>query len=138
MYKYIGPVKLESGYKSKFEEQVAKQLEGAKVPFSYESDKVSYLVPERKATYTADFFLPKGIIIEVKGGEFLAKDRQKMILVKEQHPELDIRFVFRNAGRKLYKGSKTTYASWCNSHGFTYAEKGIPEEWIKEAKHTPR
>ena len=54
-----------------------------------------------------------------------------MSLIKKQYPELDIRFVFMNANNKIYKGSKTTYAMWANKHGFEWAEKNIPEEWLK-------
>ena len=48
-----------------------------------------------------------------------------------QHPECDIRFVFANAKNKLYKSSKTTYGDWCNRHGFDWAEKTVPREWLK-------
>ena len=54
-----------------------------------------------------------------------------MVLVKEQNPELDIRFVFMNARNKIYKGSKTTYADWANRYNFEWAERTIPEEWLR-------
>ena len=53
-------------------------------------------------------------------------------MVKQQHPELDIRFVFENSRRKLRKGAKSTYAEWCIKKGFRYYDKEIPEDWIKE------
>ena len=81
--------------------------------------------------FTPDFILPNGIIIEVKG-LFNSSDRKKHILVKDQHPDLDIRFVFSNSKSKLYKKSKSTYRDWCIKHGFLYADKDIPQEWIKE------
>ena len=43
-----------------------------------------------------------------------------MALVKQQHKDLDIRFVFMNARNKIYKGSRTTYADWCNKHDFRW------------------
>ena len=55
-----------------------------------------------------------------------------MALVKEQHKDLDIRMVFMHAKNKIYKGSKTTYADWCNKHGYIWAEKTIPMEWLKK------
>ena len=61
-------------------------------------------------------------------------DRVKMALVKQQHKDLDIRFVFMNARNKIYKGSKTTYADWCNKHDYRWAEKSIPVEWYKNGK----
>ena len=47
-------------------------------------------------------------------------------------PELDIRFVLQSPNGKIYKGSKTTYAEWCNKNGFKWANKEIPQEWIEE------
>ena len=65
-------------------------------------------------------------------GRFTVSDRQKHLLIKEQQPELDIRFVFSNQNAKLYKGSKTTYAQWCEKNGFQYAHKTIPDDWLSE------
>jgi hypothetical protein len=72
-----------------------------------------------------------GIIIETKG-IFDSDDRKKHMLIKEQHPELDIRFVFSNAQTKLYKKSPTSYADWCIKNGFIYADKVIPTAWFNE------
>lgn len=55
-----------------------------------------------------------------------------MIRVKEQHPELDIRFVFSNSKTKISKKSKTSYGMWCEKHGFPYSNKLIPKDWINE------
>ena len=59
--------------------------------------------------------------------------------IKKQHPNLDIRFVFSNSNSKLRKGAKTTYADWCVKHGFLYADKDVPEEWLieKQKKQMP-
>jgi hypothetical protein len=69
------------------------------------------------------------IILEAKGrfGDKFgngAKERQKLILLQEQHPELDIRIVFQRASTAIYKGSKTTYAKWADDHGFKWSDKG--------------
>jgi hypothetical protein len=57
---------------------------------------------------------------------------EKHLLVKAQHPDLDIRFVFSRSAAPLYKGSPTTYAMWCNKHGFVFADKLIPVAWLRE------
>ena len=88
-------------------------------------------MPESVHVYTPDFKLPNKIIIESKG-RFVSEDRKKHLLVKQQRPDLDIRFVFSNSKAKISKGSKTSYADWCIKHGFLYADKLIPEEWINE------
>ncbi len=82
-------------------------------------------------TYTPDFILNNGIIIETKG-RFLTADRRKHLCIKKQHPKLDIRFVFTNSRSKLSKGAKSTYAEWCIKHGFRYYDRIIPEDWLKE------
>ena len=75
--------------------------------------------------------LTNGIIIETKG-LFTPTDRRKHLLIKKQHPELDIRFVFENSRKKLNKRSTTTYAEWCGKYEFVYATKEIPNDWINE------
>lgn len=119
-----------AGYRSGLEEDLAKELEGKGVAYEYETLTIKYEVNEVRK-YTPDFKLPNGIIIESKG-RFTSADRKKHLLVQMQCPEYDIRFVFSNSKAKLNKGSKTTYADWCLKHGFQYADKHIPEDWIKE------
>lgn len=119
------------GFRSGLEERIAEQLVEAHIPFTFEEVKITYIKPERKATYTPDFVLSNGIIIETKG-RFLTADRQKHLLVKEQHPDIDLRFVFSNSKAKISKASKTSYADWCEKHGFKYADKTIPNSWLKE------
>ena len=122
---------IKNGYRSGLEESVGQQLNDAKVDYGYETDVVEYTIPARSAKYTPDFFLPNGIIVETKG-RFVAADRKKHLLIKKQHPELDIRFVFSNPNTKIRKGSKTSYGDWCEKNGFLYAKQEIPQTWIDE------
>jgi hypothetical protein len=118
-----------SDFKSGLEYNIAKQLDNLGIAVEYETTKIKY---QRKvSTYTPDFMLPNGVIIEGKG-RFKSEDRAKHLLIKEQYPELDIRFVFSNSSSKLNKNSKTTYAAWCDKHGFLYADKVIPESWLDD------
>jgi hypothetical protein len=120
------------GFKSGLEENISNQIAGKGIEVKYESEKVAYIIPASQHTYNPDFRLPNGIIIETKG-RFVAADRKKHLLVKEQHPNLDIRFVFSNSKNKITKNSKTTYGMWCEKNGYKYADKEIPEEWFLEA-----
>lgn len=120
---------MKHGYRSGLEDRVSQQLKKLSVPVKYEELKIKYEVHDFR-TYTPDFELPNGIIIETKG-RFVLDDRKKHLLIKKQHPDLDIRFVFSNSNAKINKGSKTTYGMWCDKNGFLYADKLIPEEWIK-------
>jgi hypothetical protein len=128
-------VGLKHGYRSGLEDKVAKALEALGIDPRYEQEKITYVVPTRKATYTPDFRLPNGIFVETKG-RFVVADRQKHLFIKAQHPELDIRFVFSNSKAKISKTSQTTYAMWCEQHCFKYADKEIPSEWLNERKRS--
>lgn len=122
------PYGLKYGYRSGLEEKVAKQLSECGIEVEYEKEKIKYRI-EKDATYTPDFRLPNGIYVETKG-RFVVADRMKHLLIKKQHPDLDIRFVFTNSKTKINKGSKTSYADWCLKHGFLFADKQIPVDWL--------
>jgi hypothetical protein len=123
-------VGIKYGFRSGLEEVIAEELTKNSVDYTYEETKLSYIKPQKTHTYTPDFYLPKQkIFIETKG-MFTTADRQKMRLIKEQYPELDIRFVFSNARSRISKKSQTTYGMWCEKYGFLYAHKTIPNEWL--------
>lgn len=122
------------GYRSGLEKTVAEQIKskGLKVVYEDPKSKIAYVQPAKDRTYTPDFVLPNGIIVETKG-RFVLDDRNKHLWIREQFgTQYDIRFVFSNSKAKLYKGSKTSYADWCLKHQFLYADKEIPEEWFNE------
>lgn len=115
-------------FRSGLEERIAKSLDTQNIPFLYEAKGFTYTLASR---YTPDFFLPNGIILEVKGF-FKPSDRRKMLAVKEQHPDLDIRFVFQR-NNTLTKNSKTTYGAWCDKHGFPWCiYPHIPPDWTQQ------
>jgi len=128
-------VALKHGFRSGLEEDVAKMLTEAGIPFTYEETKIKYIKPASEHQYTPDFVLDNGIIIETKG-LFTAIDRQKHMLVKRQHPHLDIRFVFSNSKARLSKSSRTTYGMWCEKNGYLYHDKVIPEHWLNERRRS--
>lgn len=122
-----------SKYRSGFEQTLANQLQRSGVAFEYETVKLEY---QKIATYTPDFILPNGIIIEAKG-VWTVEDRTKHLLVRQQHPHLDIRLVFMNAFNKIRKGSNTTYARWCEKKNILYANKTIPKSWLSQTHTNP-
>jgi len=134
-------VSIKYGFRSGLEKDIADELQSHGVKFTYEEEKIEYEKPARVSKYTPDYIIqtrPDGtprdqpLIIEAKG-RFMTEDRQKQLLVKRQHSHLDIRFLFSNPNAKISKQSKTTYASWCERHGFLYA-KGpkVPRAWLEE------
>jgi len=90
------------GYRSGLEEEVAFQLSQAGVKAKYEPIKIKYTIPASEHTYTPDYILPNGIVIETKG-----------------------RFLL-----------ESSYGDWCSKHGFLFADKQVPQEWIDETNST--
>ena len=117
-------------YRSGLEKEAAAFLKDRQEKVVYEHLKIEW-EDLRYRTYTPDFELDNGILVETKG-IFDNEDRRKHIAIKEQHPELDIRFVFSNANAKLYKGAKSRYCDWCDKNGFMWSHRIIPEEWLTE------
>ena len=122
----------EDGYRSGLERNLGQQLDRVEgLDFEYETLIIPYTQPAKDRRYTPDFILPNGIIIEAKG-HLQTADRQKHLMVRDSHPDLDIRFVFSRSTNRISKRSKTTYAAWCRSKGFLFADKVIPAKWIRE------
>ena len=121
---------IKHGYRSGLEHTISVYLTELKQKYKYETLKIEWEDLTYR-TYTPDFILNNGIIIETKG-RFLSADRKKHKAIKKQHPDLDIRFVFTNSRSKLQKGAKSSYGQWRDKHGFRYYDRIIPEDWLKE------
>jgi hypothetical protein len=120
--------KKDAEFRSQFERKLAELIQQTYGECAYETESLTYLVSKR---YTPDFLLPNGIYIEAKG-YWLPEDRTRHLLVRQQHTDKDIRFVFQNAHTRLSKRSKTTYADWCDKHRFRWAHRTIPNSWLIE------
>ena len=97
----------------------------------YETEKLEYTEVKQ---YTPDFIITKRdgtkIYVESKG-YFPYPERAKMLAVKEQHPDLDIRIVYyRDNPSQLGRGSKSRPSDWALKHGFQYAVGSIPKDWF--------
>lgn len=133
------------GVRSGLEDRVRQQLEERKIDYDYEPKEglVRFTVPATERTYLPDFVIrrPDGTttIVETKG-RWTDDDRYKHLLIKRQHPHLDIRFVFSNPKSRIRKGSPTTYADLCEGRGrgvwkglqWKYATGLIPDEWLEK------
>ena len=126
---------IKNGYRSGLEDKTSKQLKECGLEVLYETERYAYRWPSRLSTYTPDFKLPKrgGFFYVETKGLWTVQDRQKCLLVIDQC-DIDLRLVFSNANAKLYKGSPTTYAAFCDKHGIPWAHKSIPDDWIRESK----
>ena len=113
---------MKTKYKNLFEANVAKQIKRSKVPFKYESEKIPFVIASH---YKPDFILstPLGrVYVECKG-YFRPDDKRKLVAVKRQHPNLDIRILFYQ--------HRPAYIKWAEKNGFKYAVEKIPREWYK-------
>lgn len=111
-----------SKVRNKFEERIQKQLRRAKIEFKYEPIKIPYILARH---YTPDFVLhtPLGkVYVECKG-YLRPEHKAKMVAVKRQNPNLDIRILFYSENKKWIK--------WAERNGFKYAIDKIPTDWIK-------
>lgn len=138
--------------RSKFEEKIAAQLREADVAFEYEETVLVYPKKVRSARckeceskeviqfhrYTPDFEvfpgLPDAYFIEAKG-IFSPSDRNKMLLVRENYPHCEFRMIFQRDNKIPIRGPKkkkpTSYTEWAKFHGFKYAVREVPKEWLR-------
>ena len=120
--------------RSKLEENFEYLLNDLEVKYKYEDTKLTYIVPESKHTYLIDWSLPNNIYVETKGYLSDHKERSKYILIKEQYPNLDLRFVFMDCN-KLCGGAKYSHGTWATKQGFKYCsikDYEIIKEWLNE------
>jgi hypothetical protein len=119
----------QTNFKSKFEARVAQGLGLGEAEYGYETETFPYILEKN---YTPDFpvLRPDGttIYIEAKG-KFDLEARQKMLAVKEQHPDKEFVLLFMRNNR-LHSNSNTYYSDWAEKHGFDYAVSAIPIRWL--------
>ena len=119
--------KTTSKFKSKLEERLATLLTTLGVSYEYESEKVAYTIQHN---YNPDFVLPNHVYLEAKG-YWAPADRRKILAVKKDNPDMDLRMVFQAPYNKINKNSKTTYAMWCEKHDIPWtAYHDIPIDWL--------
>ncbi len=114
-------------FRSKLEEKVADLLEGLGVSYEYEPERLSYTIEHN---YTPDFVLPNYVYLETKG-YWDPADRRKVLAVKRDNPDVDLRMVFQSPFNTISKKSKTTYAQWCEKHDIPWTSfHDIPLDWL--------
>lgn len=108
--------------RNRFEERIYSQLVGAKILFTYESEKIPYVLARH---YIPDFILdtPLGKVYVETKGYLRPEDKAKLRAVKKLHPEMDLRIVFY--------AYKEAYIKWANKHGIIWAIDKVPETWYK-------
>lgn len=120
--------------RSKLELRFEEILKENEATYEYEVTKIPYTVPASDHKYTVDWTLTNNILIETKGYLSDHQERTKYVLIKQQHPDLDLRFVF-DSPNKLCGGTKYTHASWATKYNFMWCgvkDIDIIQSWIKE------
>lgn len=120
--------------RSKLELKFEDILKEFEAEYDYEVSKIPYTIPESQHIYTVDWTLLNGVYIETKGYLSDHAERNKYVLIKKQHPTLDLRFVFDNPN-KLCGGTKMTHAAWATKNGFKWCGIKDTEQiisWVKE------
>ncbi len=121
------------GFRSGYEERIYEQAtdKGRELDYEQPGSYLYYTKPAKKSRYLPDFVLGNGVLVEAKG-LLTAEDRAKMLNVKRDNPEADIRFLFQRAGRRITKSKNSmTYEEWADKHGFPCAfGETIPEDWF--------
>ncbi|CDZ31163.1 Hypothetical protein, partial CDS, partial [Neorhizobium galegae bv. officinalis] len=105
-----------SGYRNRLETKVAKTLPAS---FQYEPRRFPFQITRH---YLPDF-VDEAVkeIIEVKG-RFTAEDRQKHKAFRKQYPDWTVTLAFQKPDTPINKGSKTTYADWCDANGIKWKQ----------------
>lgn len=127
--KIVTKTKTSNKSRSGYEEKIRRDLQLKGVSFLHEPIKIEYIQPAIRRYYIPDFITEQGIVVEAKG-IFDLEDRKKHLYIKENYPELEVRFVFQR-DQPIRKGSKVRYSDWCKANGFKYAIGRIPKDWFK-------
>lgn len=115
-------------FKSGLERTVAANLSSRGIKWRYEDRELPYIL---EGVYHPDFSLPgHPFILEVKG--YLDREsKRKMVAVKKAHPDIDIRFLFADANKRI-TGTRQTHGTWATKNGFKFCEREVPEAWLNE------
>lgn len=108
--------------RNKFETKIEAQLKRSKLKYVYEGRKIPYVLARH---YIPDFIVktPTGdLYIECKG-YLRPEHKSKMVAVKKQHPNIDLRILFYAFNKK--------YVKWAEKNGFKYAFETIPSDWLR-------
>ena len=107
--------------RNKFEIKTYKWLRRRKAKFTYETERIPYLLARH---YIPDFIIQTKlgkIYVECKG-YLRPEDKAKLVAVKRLNPQIDLRIVFYSANKRNIK--------WAEKIGIRYAIETIPKEWL--------
>lgn len=136
------------GYRSTYECAIGRQLEAEGIPFEYEAESYTILVPTSKiyvcescgenkclkrATYTPDFFFNNRTFVVEAKGRFDPAHRIKALEFIKQYPGIEYALLFEE-NNKLSRKRATRYTDWCEKQGILCAVGLMPKAWLKEVE----
>jgi hypothetical protein len=137
-------------YRTEFEATTAMRLIRRNISFEYEPARLRYTDKNgRKRITQPDFHLkPKsndphgGMFVEAKS--LLKNDHlSRYELLREQRPDLDIRFIFEQPDRTIShfgvadgegQTRAVSYSEWADMNGFKWSGEAIPNALLNELK----
>lgn len=111
-----------SKLRNQFEKAIYASLKQSKVSFKYEGERIPYVLAGH---YVPDFIIqtPTGVLYIEAKGYLRPEHKRKMVAIKRQHPNLDIRILWYSYNNKNIK--------WAEKNRFKYAISTIPKEWLE-------
>lgn len=121
-----------SPYRSGYESAVARDSKMAEMEYEPKQHQLKYTIEKK---YLPDFvvecFDGSIFLVECKG-YFRPSETAKYKAIKQQHPDLDLRFMLQNPNKPVRKGSKLTMSMWCEKYNYPWVGgTRIPLEWLK-------
>ena len=125
------------GMKSILEVQIATELDDMEVEWLYEHETLAYhtcpgwhpACNVKVQTYTPDFTLANGVLLEAKG-KMTLDTRKKMVAVKKCHPDRIVCMIFGYANNKISaRPNATRYWEWAEKEGFEWSDNVVKREW---------
>jgi len=116
-----------AGMRSMGEVRCAADMDKRKVKYRYEDLKLTYQYEPQ--TYTPDFILENGAIIEYKG-KMTNETRKKILAIIRCNPDIQLHLVFEKPNNKIRKGSKTAYWQWAEKNDIPWSEHYVKKEWL--------
>lgn len=105
----------------------------------YEADRIPYVIQyEYIPDFTIKFKDGRKLFIETKGNgrAFDGHDRQKMVHMRDQNPDCDVRIIFFSDGRiggskQRKDGSYYKQSHWATKNNFLFTVKEIDKGWFE-------
>jgi predicted nuclease of restriction endonuclease-like RecB superfamily len=117
-----------AGMKSIGEVRCAADMDSKKIEWKYEIEKLRY--QHKVQTYTPDFLLADGTLIEYKG-KMTNETRKKLLSIKRCNPKRRLCIVFEKPDNKLSsRPNSQRYWQWAEANQFEWSDQVVDPRWV--------